>query len=253
VFKTRLEIILKIFRFFGFRHRCNNCGIYLKRFLSLTEILPQAQYDILLQGKIYKATNFETFNEQHYFCPICMIPDKGRLIIAFLESLKLPDGLSILHLTPETGIQKKLDKLFAKHNYVSSIFGDYRTLNVDIEKEISLNFDIIICSHILEHVKNDKLALKNLYNALNPRGIALFLTPLSREIDFTFEDLTIISPIERKKAYGEEDHVRQYGRKDFQELVKSVFDDLKIFEVLHLNYLRLGLAKDSKLYIGMKS
>ena len=161
-------------------------------------------------------------------------------------------NLSILHLTPETGIQKTLDKLFTNCNYQSSIFGDESPLNVDIEDEIKGKFDIIICSHILEHVENDKIALRNLYNALNPKGFILFLVPLHKEIDFTIQDPRIISPRERKVAYGEEDHVRQYGIIDFQDLLQSYFE-LSTFEASNLNYKKLGLTLDSKLYIATRN
>jgi hypothetical protein len=253
IFFNRIRLIFRILRFTGFKHKCINCRMYIRKFLALSVILPDANYDLFIENKLYKSSNFETFNEDNYFCPICMIPDKGRLIIAFLKTLDLhKKNLSILHLTPETGIQKSLDKLFANCNYQLSVFGDESTLNVNIEDEIKGNFDIIICSHILEHVENDKLALRNLYNALNPKGIILFLVPLHKEIKFTMQDPKIISPSDRKVAYGEEDHVRQYGIIDFQDLLQSNFE-LRTFEVSNLNYGKLGLTRDSKLYIGTRN
>jgi len=249
----RLKIIIKIFKYFGFRCRCNNCGIYVRRYLSITDVLPEFSWDLMISNQLFKASNFETFNLDNYFCPICMIPDKGRLIISFLESIDLKSrSLSILHLSPEIGIQKRLNKLFANHDYKISDFADESTLCIDITKVINSKFDIIICSHVLEHVEEDRLALKNLYDALNPEGIILFLVPIHKEIDVTIQDMRINSPKERKIAYGLEDHVRQYGYKDFQKLISSYFD-LIIYEVETLDYLKLGLAKDSKLYIGLKN
>lgn len=249
----RLKLIIKIFKYFGFRCRCNNCGIFIRRYLSITEILPDVSWDLTISNQHFKAENFETFNLNSYFCPICMIPDKGRFMISFLESIDLKSrNLSILHISPEIGIQKRLNKLFVNHDYKISDFGDESTLCIDITKVIDSKFDIIICSHVLEHVEEDQLALKNLYDALNPKGIILFLVPIHKEIEATFQDKRINSPRERKAAYGLEDHVRQYGYKDFQKLISSYFD-LIIYEVDTLDYLKLGLAKDSKLYIGSRN
>jgi predicted SAM-dependent methyltransferase len=170
-----------------------------------------------------------------------------------LQTLELSSrNLSVLHLSPEIGIQKKLNKLFINCNYRISDYGDESTLNIDIQKAIAFKFDIIICSHILEHVDNDELALRNLYNSLNPNGMVLFLVPLHKEIDYTIQDVNIKSPLEKKETYGLEDHVRQYGTIDFQELLKANFE-LKIFQVSDLDYHKLGLAKDSRLYIGLRN
>jgi len=249
----RFKLAFKILLYFGFRFKCNNCGFYLRKFHSLSKILPGVSWDLKIYNRFYSSSNFETFNLDNYFCPICWIPDKGRLIIAFLQTLELSSrNLSVLHLSPEIGIQKKLNKLFINCNYRISDYGDESTLNIDIQKAIAFKFDIIICSHILEHVDNDELALRNLYNSLNPNGMVLFLVPLHKEIDYTIQDVNIKSPLEKKETYGLEDHVRQYGTIDFQELLKANFE-LKIFQVSDLDYHKLGLAKDSRLYIGLRN
>jgi len=83
----------------------------------------------------------------------------------------------------------------------------------------SESYDAIICIHVLEHVENDRKAMDELYRVLKPGGWAMITVP----IDFnreTYEDPSIISPEERKKHFGEEQHVRFYGF-DFAERLKA--------------------------------
>ncbi len=83
----------------------------------------------------------------------------------------------------------------------------------------SNSYDAIICIHVLEHVENDRKAMDELYRVLKPGGWAVITVP----IDFnreTYEDPSIIAPEERKKHFGEEQHVRFYGL-DFAERLRA--------------------------------
>jgi len=75
------------------------------------------------------------------------------------------------------------------------------------------SFDIIYCSHVLEHVPNDRHAIRELARVLKPNGWALFMVPLNTERN-TFEDFSITDPADRLRLFLQEDHVRLYG-KDF--------------------------------------
>lgn len=74
-------------------------------------------------------------------------------------------------------------------------------------------FDLIICYHVLEHVTDDKKAMKELFRVLKSGGVALLQVPFSE--NETMEDASVTNPEERKKLFGQEDHVRYYGRRDF--------------------------------------
>ena len=69
-------------------------------------------------------------------------------------------------------------------------------------------FDVILCSNVLEHIKNDKAAISKIFRVLKPDGFALILVPIGGEK--TFEDPTI-SPEDHAKYYGCSAHVRLYG------------------------------------------
>ena len=71
------------------------------------------------------------------------------------------------------------------------------------------SFDLILCSHVLEHVHDDRLAMRELRRVLKPDGWALLLVPISADV--TFEDPSIVRPSDRLRLFGQADHVRRYG------------------------------------------
>ena len=82
-------------------------------------------------------------------------------------------------------------------------------------------FDKIVLSNVLEHIKDDSKALKELYRVLKPGGWAIIQVPIWAVS--TFENSTI--PREQYLAkYGHSDHVRRYGLDFFDLLKKNNFD-----------------------------
>ncbi len=69
---------------------------------------------------------------------------------------------------------------------------------------------MVLCSHVLEHVPEDRVAMREINRLLAPEGIALIQVPISG--DETLEDLSLTDPEQRGQLYGQEDHVRSYGR-----------------------------------------
>ncbi|MEI6500974.1 MAG: methyltransferase domain-containing protein, partial [Armatimonadota bacterium] len=83
------------------------------------------------------------------------------------------------------------------------------------------SFDIIYCSHVLEHVARDDVALAELYRVLKPGGWAILQVPLEGYlgmpvIEVTIEDPAVTDPQQRTELFGQDDHVRRYGR-DYQD------------------------------------
>src|SRR5262249_46840929 len=70
-------------------------------------------------------------------------------------------------------------------------------------------FDVIYCSHVLEHVLEDRKAMREFRRVLKPGGGAVLLVPI--EADSTFEDPTVTDPKDRERVFGQQDHVRLYG------------------------------------------
>ncbi|GAB4245815.1 MAG: hypothetical protein Tsb0034_24530 [Ekhidna sp.] len=82
--------------------------------------------------------------------------------------------------------------------------------------------DVIFCNHVLEHVADDKKALSEIRRVLRPGGWAILQIPFFHPIpDSTYEDASITDPLEREKVFGQDDHVRLYG-KDYPERLANV-------------------------------
>jgi len=54
--------------------------------------------------------------------------------------------------------------------------------------------------------------LQEIYRCLKPGGLALLQVPYSESLHTTFEDPGVETPLARLNAYGQEDHLRLFGR-----------------------------------------
>jgi len=88
-------------------------------------------------------------------------------------------------------------------------------------------FDLIICSHVLEHIPDVDQALSELRRVLKSSGQAILEVPVDRSLESTVEDLSVTDPAERLKRYGSPYHVRQYG-KDFPQILQKAGFKVKV-------------------------
>jgi len=76
----------------------------------------------------------------------------------------------------------------------------------------SATFDLILCSHVLEHVQDDLAAMREITRLLSPTGRGIVLIPWDHSRASTDEDPTVTDPRERIRRFGQHNHVRRYGR-----------------------------------------
>jgi len=118
----------------------------------------------------------------------------------------------LLHFAPEPGLAERFAQMPHLRYITADRYDRSASLQLDITN-IALgtgSVDLILCSHVLEHVPNDRQAMRELYRVLKPTGTALVLVPIQGEQ--TFEDPAITDPIQREQYFGQFDHVRLYGR-----------------------------------------
>lgn len=122
--------------------------------------------------------------------------------------------LSVLHFATEFALQRKLSSL-PNLNYVSadlySPYAQFKMNVMDVQFEDD-SFDVVLCSHVLEHVSDDRKALEELFRVLKPGGWGIIQVPIDPERKTTFEDNRIATSRERERVFGHPDHVRIYGR-----------------------------------------
>jgi hypothetical protein len=156
-------------------------------------------------------------------CPRCRSHPRHRAIALLLERGELP-GRRLLHFAPEP----LLDPVFARLPEVDRTTADLHApadLRLDIT-DMDLpdsSFDLILCSHVLEHVPDDRAAIRELRRVLADGGLALVLVPYRPGVT-SYEDPSITSPIGRMVAFGQQDHVRIYGSDLPDRLREAGFD-----------------------------
>jgi len=157
-------------------------------------------------------------------CPKCGSLERHRLLWLHLFDQiwhHLPDHKKdILHIAPEPFFIENL-KYRPDVNYVSGdLMMSASMAKIDLT-DIQFwdnQFDLIICSHVLEHIPDDISAMREMTRVLRPGGILLVMVPTHGEK--TYEDFSITSPEERIKHFGQDDHVRKYGR-DIKDRLES--------------------------------
>jgi SAM-dependent methyltransferase len=140
----------------------------------------------------------------------------------------------MLHLAPEPALEPRLRKIVGKGYLTADLLSKRVTAKMDIT-DIPYpddHFDMIFCSHVLEHVQDDQKGIRELSRVLNPAGWAILMVPI--KADETLEDPFVIDPEDRKQIFGQADHVRIYG-KDFVDRVKK--NGFNVTVVHHADFL----------------
>ena len=143
-------------------------------------------------------------------CPRCRSHPRHRAIALLLARGDLP-GRHLLHFAPEPLFDPVLERLPEIERTTADLYAS-ADLRLDITR-MDLpdgSFDLILCSHVLEHVPDDRAAMSELRRVLADGGLALVLTPYRADRP-TYEDPSISSPLDRMVAFGQQDHVRIYG------------------------------------------
>jgi SAM-dependent methyltransferase len=72
-------------------------------------------------------------------------------------------------------------------------------------------FGAVLCSHVLEHVDDDRRAMREMLRVLRAGGWAIIMAPVAHRREATLEDPSITDEAKRVHLFGQEDHVRIYG------------------------------------------
>jgi SAM-dependent methyltransferase len=156
------------------------------------------------------------------------------------------DSLRVLHFAPERWF-KALSSL-PNLEYLSADLEPGRAMVAMDITQMPLrdeSVDVILCSHVLEHVPDDRRAMREMHRVLRPGGWALVLVPIVVNQQTTFEDPDVVSPEERTRLFGQADHVRRYGRD-----IKNRLEDAG-FAVTPENYTQ-ELSEETRYRHGLK-
>ena len=186
-------------------------------------------------------SNFVTFlpggvqeKRANALCPRCGSLERHRLLWNYLKSKTnlFKNNIRLLHVAPES-LFYTIFSTYPTIEYVPCArFGEgytdvypAGTYDKDITdlKDADDTYDVILCSHVLEHIPDDGQAMRELRRVLKPDGWAVLQVPLDSSRATTYEDFSITDPKEREKAFGQHDHVRVYGNDYEDRLVRAGF------------------------------
>ena len=212
----------------GDKYECNICGFHLNQFVQLTNI-----------------------NEK--LCPKCGSLPRTRRLVQLLVSEIGIKGKDILHFSPPKAFNKKI-KEGHPARYVTTDFMDEfeadKRLDITNIDEPENTYDIIICYHILEHIKEDEKAMTELFRILKPNGLVLIQTPF--KTGDIYEDDNITSPEDQLKHFGQDDHVRIYSVTGLVERLERNGFSLTIRRFEEEGEDRLGFKKGEVVLLPFK-
>lgn len=204
-------------------------------------------------GRTSKFSPFGLANRPGAACVPCGSLERHRLLkLALDRGLVTFRGKRVLHFAAEASIAAfvRSDRPAA---YVSADIEQGRCDKVvDIERmDIEDGaFDVIICSHVLEHV-DDYKALGEFFRVLSPGGIAIIMIPIIEGWSSSYENPSISSPSMRELHFGQNDHVRYYGADVRERIVQAGFE-LTEFTADGVDSVKYGLLRGETVFIAHK-
>lgn len=216
------------------RHRyrgdvqCALCGAYFDEFVETG-----------LQSPLTESREIIGMGRVKDMCPVCSGRARTRLILLYLQEQVLAgDGkINILHFAPEYPLQSWIKMHSGVSLTMCDLMPDVYGLIKNVEQADITNlpyddgaFDFVICSHVLEHVPDDKKALSELYRVMVPGGRAILLAPFAIDGKGTDEDPSVTDEIERERRFGQSDHIRIYERDDFLDRIRDAGFAVSLFD-----------------------
>lgn len=150
-------------------------------------------------------------------CPHCLSLERHRLIWLYLQQRTsfFTTPQSVLHIAPEACFIPRFEKMHGDQYITADLESPLAKVKADIHKLpfADNSFDVVLCNHVLEHVDDDILAMREINRVLKTGGYAILQVPFFHPIaDATVSDPTITDGRTREKLFGQDDHVRRYGR-----------------------------------------
>jgi len=228
----KLRHVFERVKYVGMSRYCPICGSYFRRFK------PCGRPDCI--------------------CLNCGARERHRLVWRFFQShtdLFGSPPTKMLHIAPEPFFEEAF-KAEENIQYLSGdLDGEKAMERVDVT-EIEYpdeTFDTIYASHVLEHVPEDKRAMRELHRVLAPGGWAVLQVPITAEE--TFEDPSVADPDERERLFGQWNHVRRYGP-DYRDRLEDAGFHVTAYSAREVvgedNIRKMGIDESEDVYCCQK-
>ena len=212
------------------KYRCSVCA---RRVSSFAPLDAHCLSNLFASGWKYPASAAETCNLDNYSCPHCEATDRDRLYALYCSqyfpTITSSSTVKIVDFAPSPPLSAFIRRLVGRMPYsVSYVTADLFRPDVDDKVDImdmklygDSSVDFFICSHVLEHVEDDRKALHELYRILRQGGQGILIVPIILTIDKIDEDPSVTEPAERWRRFGQFDHVRLYSKPGFLARVEE--------------------------------
>lgn len=201
------------------QYLCPCCGHRFRRFIS-------GRYNE--HPELYDPDRYAQMR-QDVICPVCGTLPRHRILACWCgKNIENIRASRILYFAPENGMM-----IWMKRKGISCTTADLYNkadLKLDIQN-IDLpddSFDTIFCNHVLEHVGDFRVALKELYRILRPDGCLICSFPMDPKVELIDEAEKDLTAEERIRRFGQYDHIRVFGMKAEQFLTEAGFAVEKI-------------------------
>jgi phosphoglycolate phosphatase len=164
-------------------------------------------------------------------CAKCKSLERTRVLHLFLSRFDIVrPGMRVMHLAPELGLYSYLSNIpdvqYEAYDLSPQNFGALNVRRLDLVTGLaglpSRSYDVIIHSHVMEHIPcNVTAVLFHLNRLLKDDGEQLCVIPFVRGNYGEF--LGPMEEAERVRLYGQRDHVRRFGVEDMQTTVGMIF------------------------------
>lgn len=183
-------------------------------------------------------------------CPGCLSLERHRALAIYARQEKPFRDKDILHFAPEPGIRAFIKEQAPRSYKTCDLHKTDVDYRIDLQ-EISLpdhSFDVVICSHVLEHVPDDRKAMTEIRRVLRPSGLAIIMVPIEEGWDQTYENPGIVSEAERLIHFGHEYHVRIYGR-DLRDRFRAAQYSLREWVSTEPDVRKHGLRRGERIFL----
>ena len=193
---------------------CPCCGMRFRTFVAGAYLKHPELYDPARYRNV----------QQEVICPVCGALPRHRILANWCDAHREElQSRKILYFAPERGMMQ-----WMKRNGITCTTADLcnpADLRIDIQATglPEASWDVVICNHVLEHVDDFRLALKELYRILRPGGRLICSFPMDPKVELVCEEVNELSPEERIRRFGQYDHKRVFGMHADQLLAEAGF------------------------------
>lgn len=147
-------------------------------------------------------------------CPRCYSKERHRLLYLYLRD-RTPlfhCPLRLLEIAPGPYSFRLMRRLPRVQHITLDYADPLAKIRGDLQRLpfADRSFDLALCYHVFEHIPDDRQGMRELSRVLRDDGLALVQVPVLGGT--TWEDPSITDPRERLRVYGQDDHMRNYGR-----------------------------------------